>query len=212
MGRALGLYTATAWQTLGLLRPGDYRLGHIDERWRNGGLELADQQSALAWLEAERANLLAAAEQAATCPGAPAELAIQLAHALFAFLWVRGHWDDLVEINQTALAVAQRTGDRAAQGLTNSDLAAAYCHRGQPGRALACLRESLAIFQELGMPRGQAESLRALGETLRALDRLEEARAHWREALAIFEHLHTPDADEIRALLTAQPAGHTRQA
>ena len=154
----------------------------------------------------------AAAEQAATCPGAPAELAIQLAHALLALLWVRGHWDDLVEINQTALAVAQRTGDRAAQGLTNRDLAAAYCYRGQPGTALACLRESLAIFQELGMPRGQAESLRALGETLRALDRLEEARAHWREALAILQHLHTPDADEIRALLTAQPAGHTRQA
>jgi hypothetical protein len=39
LSRALGFYVATAWQTLALLRPGDYRLALADERWRKGGLK-----------------------------------------------------------------------------------------------------------------------------------------------------------------------------
>jgi tetratricopeptide (TPR) repeat protein len=328
MARALGFYAATAWQTLAVLRPGDPRLGHIDDRWSEGGLELADDQAALAWLEAERPNLLAAAEQAATCPGAPAELAIQLAHALFGFFHVRKYLQDWAQVNHTALEVARRTGDRVAQGQALNDLGTVHrwqgryeqtlacqqqslaiyrelgdrrgqagslgnlglvyegqgrhqealaCHKaslaifrelgdrhsqagsvtdlgvvyerlgryeealarqqeslalyrglgdrdgqaeclrklgvvylrqGRHEQALAILRESLALYRELGLPHGQAESLRELGETLRALGRHEEARAHWHEALADFERLHTPDADQVRALLAEEPAGH----
>jgi hypothetical protein len=69
--RAFGLYVATAWRTLSLLRPGDHRLTRADDRWRDG-LELADDNAALSWLEAERANLLAAVQQAATTPGVSA--------------------------------------------------------------------------------------------------------------------------------------------
>jgi hypothetical protein len=70
--RALGFYVATTWQTVGVLRPGDYRLARADERWRKGGLEFGDDVAALGWLDAERANLLAAIQQAAATPGVPA--------------------------------------------------------------------------------------------------------------------------------------------
>ena len=60
---------ATAWRTLALLRPGDYRLARADSRWSSGGLEFADDTAALGWLESERANLLAAVQQAAASPG-----------------------------------------------------------------------------------------------------------------------------------------------
>jgi hypothetical protein len=36
---------------------------------------------------------------------------------------------------------------------------------------------------------------------LRALGQAEEARAHLRQALALFEQLQTADADQVRALL-----------
>ncbi len=85
--RALGFYVASAWQTLGLLRPGDYRLAGMGDRWRKGGLEFADDQSALRWLEVERGNLLAAVCQAATTPDVPDEIVTQLAQALSASLW-----------------------------------------------------------------------------------------------------------------------------
>jgi DNA-binding SARP family transcriptional activator/DNA polymerase III delta prime subunit len=76
--RALGFYVATAWRTMALLRPVDHRLAVVEARWSKDGLELDDDIAALAWLEVERANLLAAVRQAATTPGGPAaELAIQ---------------------------------------------------------------------------------------------------------------------------------------
>jgi hypothetical protein len=63
------------------------------------------------------------------------------------------------------------------------------------------LRESLAVRGELGDPYAQAESLQELGVALQALGRAQETRAHWQQALAIFERLRTPDADRVRALL-----------
>jgi len=39
--------------------------------------------------------------------------------------------------------------------------------------------------------------------TLEELGRLEDARAYWLEALAIFEQLQTSDADHVRDLLAA---------
>jgi len=77
--------------------------------------------------------------------------------------------------------------------------------RGATTARWPCLEDSLAIDRELGDPHGQAEALRELGVTLRALGRPEEARAHWRQALAIFKRLQSADADQVRALLAADP-------
>jgi hypothetical protein len=112
--RAFGLYVATAWRTLSLLRPSDYRLARADTRWSKGGLEFTDETAALDWLEAERANLLAAVQQAAATPGVPAAITMQLSQALFGFFLVHSYWQDWVRVNQTALGIARRVGDRAA--------------------------------------------------------------------------------------------------
>jgi tetratricopeptide (TPR) repeat protein len=187
--RALGFYAATTWGTLAVLRPGDYRLARADHRWRDGGLELADEHSALAWLEVERANLLAAIQQAATTPGIPNELATQLAHALFGFLWVRGHWDDWVRVSQLALAAAQRTGDRAAQAHAHNDLGLAHYRQGRYEQALGCHQEGLAIFRELGDRRGQAASLNNLGIVYEEQGRYQQSRACHKASLAICREL-----------------------
>jgi hypothetical protein len=60
-------------------------------------------------------------------------------------------------------------------------------------------------------PRSEAETLRELGSTLHGLGRQDEACAHLRQALAIFERLGaTTAADEVRALLAAQLASSPR--
>jgi tetratricopeptide (TPR) repeat protein len=187
--RALGFYLATAWQTLALLRPGDYRLTRIDDRWSKGGLELCDDQAALAWLETERANLLAAVRQAAATPGVPGEIAVQLAQALFGFFWVHSHWRDSVQVNQIALEVAGRLGDRAAQAEAHNDLGYAYWLQGRYEDALARLRESLALRRELGDRHGQAASLSNLGNVYQWQGRYEEALQRQRESLAIRREL-----------------------
>jgi DNA-binding SARP family transcriptional activator/Tfp pilus assembly protein PilF len=187
--RALRFYVASAWQTLAVLRPGDYRLGRAGERWRKGGLKFADQQAALGWLEAERANLLAAVRQAVATPGVPAEIGMQLGHALFGFFWVQSHRGDWVQANQIALEAARQAGDLAAQAQAHNDLGAGYYQQGQCDQALARLHQSLTIRRELDDRLGQALSLGNLGKIYQRQDRQEEALACLRESLAICQEL-----------------------
>jgi DNA-binding SARP family transcriptional activator/Flp pilus assembly protein TadD/DNA polymerase III delta prime subunit len=187
--RAISFYVACAWQTLAVLRPGDYRLTRAGERWREGGLEFPDAAAALGWLEVERANLLAAVRQAVATAGVPVEIGMQLVQALFGFFWVRSHWDDWVQADQIALGVARRLGDRAAQAQTHNDLGACYYRQGRHEQALAHLRESLTIRRALDDSTGQALSLGNLGRIYQALGRYEEALACLQESLAICQDL-----------------------
>jgi tetratricopeptide (TPR) repeat protein/transcriptional regulator with XRE-family HTH domain len=187
--RALGFYTATARHTLGLLRPGDQRQARADDRWCEGGLEFADDTTALAWLEAERANLLAAIQQAAESPGIPGELAIQLARALVGFFVVRSCWQDWVEVNQAVLRVARQEHDQAAQAQAHNDLGHAHLRQGRYDLALACLEESLAIRRELGDRYGQGSSLNNLGNVHQRQGRYAEALACYQESLILFREL-----------------------
>jgi tetratricopeptide (TPR) repeat protein len=187
--RALGFYAATAWRTLPLLRPGDYRLTRMDDRWSKGGPELADEQSALEWLEAERANLLAAVRQAAATPGVPGEIAIQLAQALFGFFSVRSHWQDWVQVNQIALGVARRTGDRAAQAQAHNDLGYAYWLQGRFQDALACHQQGLLLSRQVGDRYGEGFSLCCLGQVYRVLGRHDQSYDCFLESLAIYREL-----------------------
>jgi DNA-binding SARP family transcriptional activator/tetratricopeptide (TPR) repeat protein len=187
--RALGFYAASAWQTLELLRPGDYRLARAGQRWRTGGLRFTDAQAALAWLEAERANLLAAIAQAATTPGVPAELAVQLTHALLGFFQLRSHWQDCEQANRTALGVARRLGDRAAQAQVQSDLGIVHERLGRYQKALDRHRESLALRRELGDRYGQAASLGSLGLIYQQQGDHVQALAFLQESLALRQEL-----------------------
>jgi DNA-binding SARP family transcriptional activator/tetratricopeptide (TPR) repeat protein len=185
LGRAFGLYLASAWQTLALLRPGDYRLERAGDRWRRSDLEIADTATGLDWLEAERANLLAAVGQAAATPGVPRELAVQLAHALYGFFVVRSYWQDWVWVNQTALAVARRIGDRAGEGQAHNDLGLAQFRQGRYAEALAHHQRSLAIRRELGDRRAEAASLGNLGNLHESQGRYDAALACHQRSLAL---------------------------
>jgi tetratricopeptide (TPR) repeat protein len=189
LGRAFGLYVATAWHTLALLRPGDPRLSRAGDRWRKGGLELADAATALEWLDAERANLLTAVSQAAATPGVPAALGVQLAQAVFGYFSVRSHWRDWVQVNQTALGIASRLGDLAAQAQAHNDLGLGHSRQGRFREALACHQQSLAIRRELGDQQGQAASLGNLGTLHAWQGHPDQALACLRESMAIYGEL-----------------------
>jgi tetratricopeptide (TPR) repeat protein len=207
LGRVLGLYAATAWHTMRLLRPADLRLARADDRWTSGGLEFADATAALDWLEAERANLLAAIRQAAATPGVPGAIAIQLAHALFGMFSVRSHWQDWVRVNQTALAIARQLGDRDAQAQAQADLGFAYCSQSRYAEAVAYTRESLAIRRALGDRLGQGASLNNLGIVYERQGRLEEALACHQESLAIKREL----GDRFGLAITLSNVGEVYQ-
>jgi DNA-binding SARP family transcriptional activator/tetratricopeptide (TPR) repeat protein len=190
LGRLFGFYTATAWHTQALLRPGDRRAAAAHPQWSHGGQQFPDMPAALAWLETERANLLAAIAQAAEAtPAIPAALVGQLTRALFGFFLVRGYWQDGVRANQIALELARRTRDQVSQANALIDLGAVYRRLGRYHEAIACLRESLGIVRELGDRDSQAASLTNLGTTYGWLGEHREAIACLQESLTIYQDL-----------------------
>jgi tetratricopeptide (TPR) repeat protein/transcriptional regulator with XRE-family HTH domain len=187
--RGAGFYAATTWRTLALLRPGDRRLANADPRW-TGGLDFADAPAALRWLETERANLLAVIAQAAAGDTAIApELPGQLAQALFGFCYARGYWHEWAQVNEAALELARRAGDRAGQASAHNDLCVAYERLGRFSASVAAGREGLAVFRELGDRRGLAGALNNLSIVYERLGRYEELIACQQESVVIFREL-----------------------
>jgi hypothetical protein len=70
-------------------------------------------QQAAGWLEAERANLHAAAGYAAAT--ARPVYAVLIPAAMDGFVQTRGYWDQGLVLHQVALAAARRAGDRVGQ-------------------------------------------------------------------------------------------------
>jgi len=184
--RLWGFYAATAWRTRMVQDPGNQRAATADLRWAHGGLGLDDIETATRWLETERANLLAAVPQAArAAPAIPATLACELASALWVLFETHGYWHDGVQTNQTALALARRTGDRAAQAHGLNDLGVIHQFLGRDAEAIACLQAGLALCRDLGDRWGQATSLNRLGVVQAGLGRFAEAIACLEEGLAL---------------------------
>jgi tetratricopeptide (TPR) repeat protein/transcriptional regulator with XRE-family HTH domain len=191
LARVTGFYTATAWGTMALLRPGEERLATADQRWTAGGLAFEDAARALSWLEAERSNVVAAVTRAATAATTdperfPPELPGQLAQSLFGLLEAGSWWHDWVQVNEAALRVARASRDRAAEAVAHDDLGAAYLRLGRYAEAIDRLRRGIAIHRELCDQRGEAVGLSSLGVTYERLGRYEEAAACLHESLAIF--------------------------
>ena len=87
--------------------------------------QLASQKEALAWLEAERANLQACADHAAS--HGLAVHAVWLPAQLGGFLRTHGYLDQALALHQTAAEIAQAAGDRAGQATALRNLG--YIHR-----------------------------------------------------------------------------------
>jgi len=160
--RLLDWYTAAAWQAHRLVRP-DGRRGPGCDRWARPVLPMSTMDQALDWLETERSNLVAAVEQAAGTEGVAPRIAIEIARALFGFFLMRGYWQDWIRVNRSALAVARRIGDRAAEAGAHDDLGVCYALHGRHIEALPEIRRALRICEEIGDRRGQASALNHLG-------------------------------------------------
>src|SRR6266542_1140984 len=178
LARLFGFYTATAWHIMTLLDPGNPRPATADPRWTGGGLPFTDELVALAWLETERANLLAAIAQAAqAAPAVPAELAGQLTRALYGLFETRGYWQDGLQ------------GNRTAQASAHEDLGVIYLRLGRYADAITSAQASLALHRKLGDRQGQADSLNHLAVVYRRLGRFAEASTCVQESLVLSREL-----------------------
>ncbi len=100
-----------------------------------------------------------------------------------------------------ALTLFQELGSHHREAAVWDNLGYAEHHLGNLTQAAAYYQRSLALFRETGNRLHQAVILDHLGDNSRAAGDLGEARNAWQLALDIFDDLHRPDAELVRAKL-----------
>jgi tetratricopeptide (TPR) repeat protein/transcriptional regulator with XRE-family HTH domain len=146
--------------------------------------DLSTLGQSAAWLEAERANLHATADYAAT--GGHSWHAIAIPAAMSGFLAIRGHWDQSAALHHAALAAARQAGDRLGEADTLSTLGVLQREAGDYQVAAASLAQALALYSDVGDQPGQAYTIDQLGLLRTLTGDYPAAAASHQQALALF--------------------------
>ncbi|MCT2582390.1 AfsR/SARP family transcriptional regulator [Actinophytocola gossypii] len=152
------------------------------ERTSHAIPRFADQPAALAWLDAERPNLVSAIRHAAG-HGRP-EHAWRLAVLLWRYFYVGGHLRDWAETLQLAEDALAGSDNRLGLAHVRLWLANARLHAGAMADAHALASSALPLWIELGEVRGEADTRRAIATTAKNLGDHAEAREQYDAALA----------------------------
>ncbi|MFJ8001885.1 tetratricopeptide repeat protein [Streptomyces sp. NPDC096310] len=154
----------------------------------------ADRAAALAWLDVERPNLVAAAQQTKDDRHTP--VAIGLALNLFEYLEWRHYFDDLAIVSCAAREAAHRIGDARGEGRAWNNLGAAQRQAGQASEAIKAHITARDIFQAIGDAPNEGIAWNNLGA----------AQRHARQGGAAIE-AHTRARDIFQGLGDARNEG-----
>ena len=143
--------------------------------------QLASRKEALAWLEAERANLQACADYAAA-HGLTVH-AVWLPAQVGDFLRTHGYLDQALALHRAAAEIAQAAGDRAGQAIALNNLGYIYRLVGHYSAAISSLTPALSLYRDLGNQDAQVETLNLLGAVHNEIDDLPAAAEAAAEAL-----------------------------
>jgi tetratricopeptide (TPR) repeat protein len=145
---------------------------------------VTEPAAAQAWLDAERANLVAITAHAAG-HGWPAH-ATRLAATLFRYLAGGCHSQEAITIYTHARAAACQAGDHAAEATALGYVAGVYWQQSHYQQAVDHLQEALALSQQTGDRSREADTLANLGVIRYAQGRYEEASTLTAQALDTF--------------------------
>jgi len=142
------------------------------------------REDALAWLDAERANLTAAIRMASDT--GRDKVAISLPLLLAQYLARQRRFDELLAATTIGMSAAQCLGDRYQEGNALTNLGLTLQELRRPEEAVTAHEAAVAIFRDIGDRRGQGDALNNLGLALKATRRLPEAITAHENAAAIF--------------------------
>jgi DNA-binding SARP family transcriptional activator/tetratricopeptide (TPR) repeat protein len=161
VSRLLGWYLDTAQVAADTVSPQRYQVPRQPTAPGHPPLPFATMESALNWYEDERANIVAATRQAAFA--GLHEIAWRLPPTLFPFFNRRSNWADCVTTHRVAAESALLVSDRLGEAWALTQLGFALARLRDP-EAFRHLERALAIRQELGDARGEAQTAICLGE------------------------------------------------
>jgi tetratricopeptide (TPR) repeat protein len=158
---------------------------------------MADPAAARAWLDGQRANLVAVTACAAALRSA--DHAISLSAILGRYLENSGHFPEAITVHGHARDAARHAGDQIGEARALNSLGLLAWWKGQYEQAAEQLRHAMTLYRETADPSSQAYVLANLGIVVGQQGKYEQAGDYLRQALAL--HRKTGDrSGEGRAL------------
>ncbi|UKY53889.1 tetratricopeptide repeat protein [Streptomyces inhibens] len=174
------LATTTAAEAL--LTPSHRRLDRDYDGRTVQPTPLPDQETALAWLDVRRLDLMAAVRLSAGS-GHDDATAWQLVDAMWPLFLRLRPYDLWVEAHGLGLDAARRHGDRKGEGRMLTSGGNGLCHTGRYGEAVEWFDQALRLAEEDGDVRQQAQALDGLGKAHRGAGDLARAEEYHQQAL-----------------------------
>ncbi len=185
VSRLLWWYLDTAQAAADTVSPQRYQVPREPTPRAHPPLTFDSTEAALTWYDAERANIVSVTRQAASA--GLHEIAWQVTATAGPLFNRRSNWADCVTANRVAVESAAKAGHRPGEAWVLSQLGFALASLHDP-EAIGFLERALAIRQELGDTRGEAQTAIALGEAHhRALGPGEDALRYLRRAARLLE-------------------------
>lgn len=183
--RLYDYYVRTSDAATSLLHPSVVRLPRaVDRAPATAADRFTGHAAALAWLDSERANLVACGVRAAA--HGPYPVAWQLADSLRSYLW-GSYLVDASRLAHAALTAAEAAGDRPGQAASLIGLTLVSDRESRYSELIQRATRALALAGRAGWVGGQGTAHRALGRACWQLGRLAEALHHQEQALACFQ-------------------------
>ena len=113
------------------------------------------------------------------------------------------HYQQAVEHLQRALELFRETGNQHGETVALNGLGRAFLAAGQNENARDYYSAALGKADQAGHAHEQACAHNGLGNVYLASGDMPQARHHWQQALALYTALGIPEADHVRAQLSA---------
>ncbi|MEV6526354.1 tetratricopeptide repeat protein [Longispora sp. NPDC051575] len=147
----------------------------------------SDREDALAWLDAERLNLVATIHHAAAT--GDHHTASEMSTLLNEYLSFRRHFTDWLTLADLALTAALALGDRHGQGIALNSLGTALLQVRRFDEAIDACQRAADIYHALGDRFGEGIARNSLGIVLREVRRFDEAISACQRAADIYHAL-----------------------
>jgi tetratricopeptide (TPR) repeat protein len=145
----------------------------------------ANRKGALAWLDAEYQNLIAATQAADSGSMLDAVVALNLPRALFHVMLLRQRFDDIIALGPIAVRAARRLQDERGEAVVLRNLGSTLAQVGRFEEAITLLQDAMQGYRKTGDLHGEGTAMANLGIALVQAERFGEAITTLQDAVKL---------------------------
>ncbi|NMG60311.1 CHAT domain-containing protein [Geitlerinema sp. P-1104] len=136
------------------------------------------------------------------CPEEDEQERATIIHNMAGIYAQQGQVQEALDLYRQSLDLHERIGDVQGKAASLHQMAGIYAQQGQVQEALDLYRQSLDSEERIGNVQGKATTLGMMAQLLAVQGEVEIACEYMQEAIAIFDHLKSPNAAIAREILS----------